>query len=253
LTALYVEIDDHVALPRQGRGHRPRLTDAELVCLAVAQVLLGFDSEHRWIRFAHCRLGHLFRYLPNQPGYHKRLRAAAPLLAAAISHLARISPSWCDSLRLLDATPVPCAASRETVRRSEIAGAGGYGFCAAHTRYYWGFKLYLLCAGDGMPISWCLADPKIGEREVCLDLLTIAAETGLLAPGTTVLADKNLAGREIEGQIAALGITLLRPDRRDEPARHGNLGGVRQWVESVYDSLNACALHCGSVPSGFLE
>src|SRR5450759_5051694 len=48
LTALYVEIDDHVAPPRQGRGRRPRLTDAELVCLAVARVLLGFDCEHRW-------------------------------------------------------------------------------------------------------------------------------------------------------------------------------------------------------------
>ena len=253
LTALYVEIDDHVILPRQGRGQRPRLTDAELVCLAVAQVLLGFDSEHRWIRFAYCRLGHLFRYLPNQPGYHKRLRAAAPLLAKAISHLARVSPSWCDSLRLLDATPVPCAASRETVRRSEIAGTGGYGFCAAHTRYYWGFKLYLLSAPDGMPITWCLADPKIGEREVCLDLLTIATETGLLAPGSTVLADKNLAGREIEGQIAALGVQLLRPDRRDEPARHGNLGGVRQWIESVYDSLKGqlgLERHGGRTPHG---
>ena len=128
LTALYVEIDDHVAPPRQGRGRRPRLTDAELVCLAVAQVLLGFDCEHRWIRFAYCRLGHLFRYLPNQPGYHMRLRAAAPLLAQAISHLARVSPSWCDSLRLIDATPLPCGTSRETVNRSDIGGTGGYGF-----------------------------------------------------------------------------------------------------------------------------
>jgi hypothetical protein len=253
LTALYVEIDDHVAPPRLGRGRRPRLTDAELVCLAVAQVLLGVDSEHRWIRFAICHLRGCFPYLPNQPGYHKRLTAAAPLLAAAISHLARISPSWCDSLRLLDATPVPCAASRETVCRTEIAGAGGYGFCAAHSRYYWGFKLYLLAAPDGMPITWCLADPKIGEREVCLDLLTIAAETGLLAPGTTVLADKNLAGREIEGQITALGVRLLRPDRRDEPARHGNLGGVRQWIESVYDTLKdqlGLERHGGRTPHG---
>src|SRR5664280_445203 len=181
LTALYVEIDDHVAPPRQGRGRRPRLTDAELVCLAVAQVLLGFDCEHRWIRFAYCRLGHLFRYLPNQPGYHKRLRAAAPLLAQAISHLARVSPSWCDSLRLIDATPLPCGASRETVNRSDIGGTGGYGFCASHTRYYWGLKLYLVTAPDGMPVTWCLADPKLGEREVCLDLLTIAVETGLVA------------------------------------------------------------------------
>src|SRR5664280_1376466 len=161
LTALYVEIDDHVAPPRQGRGRRPRLTDAELVCLAVAQVLLGFDCEHRWIRFAYCRLGHLFRYLPNQPGYHMRLRAAAPLLAQAISHLARVSPSWCDSLRLIDATPLPCGALRETVNRSDIGGTGGYGFCASHTRYYWGLKLYLVTAPDGMPITWCLADPKL--------------------------------------------------------------------------------------------
>lgn len=237
LTALYVEIDDHVAPARRGRGRRPRLTDAELVCLAVAQVLLGFDCEHRWMRFAYCRLGHLFRYLPHQPGYHKRLKAAAPLLAQAISHLARVSPSWCDNLRLIDATPLPCGTSRETVKRSDIAGSGGYGFCASHTRYYWGLKLYLLTAPDGMPITWCLADPKLGEREVCLDLLTIAVETELLAPGSTVLADKGLAGRDIETQIAALGVRMLRPDRRDEKTRHGNLGGVRQWIESVYDTL----------------
>ncbi len=237
LTALYVEIDDHVAPARRGRGRRPRLSDAELVTLAVAQVLLGIDSEHRWIRFAYCRLGHLFRYLPKQPGYHKRLKAAAPLLAAAITHLAQTSPSWCDSLRLVDATPVPCAASRQTVQRSALAGWAGYGYCAAHSRFYWGLKLYLLASPDGMPITWCLADPKLGERDVCLDLLTIAAETGRLHPGATVLADKGLAGREIQAQIADLGVHLIRPDRRDEPRRHGNLGGARQWIESVFDTL----------------
>jgi hypothetical protein len=75
------------------------------------------------------------------------------------------------------------------------------------------------------------------EREVCLDLLTIAVEAGLVAPGATVLADKGLAGRDIEQQIAELGVRLLRPDHRDEPTRHGSLGGVRQWIESVFDTL----------------
>ena len=237
LTALYVEIDDHVVPARRGRGRRPRLTDAELVCLAVAQVLLGIDGEHRWIRFAYCRLGHLFRYLPKQPGYHKRLKDAAPLLAKATAHLARVSPSWCDQLRLIDATPIPCGASRETVKRSDLAGEAGYGYCAAHSRFYWGFKLYLLAAPDGMPIVWYLANPKLGEREVCLDLITKAVQNGYLTPGATVLADKGLAAREIEGQIAHLRITLLRPDRRNEQTRHGNLGGVRQWIESIFDTL----------------
>jgi hypothetical protein len=83
-------------------------------------------------------------------------------------------------------------------KRSDLAGYAGYGYCAAHSRFYWGFKLYLLAAPDGMPIAWCLADPKIGERDVGLDLITIAVETGRLPPGSTVLADKGFAGREIE-------------------------------------------------------
>jgi hypothetical protein len=78
LIALHVEINDHVAMPaRRGRGQPKRLTDAELAGLAVAQVLLGARSEHHWRRLCYGRLGHLFPYLPKQPGYHKRLKAAA--------------------------------------------------------------------------------------------------------------------------------------------------------------------------------
>jgi hypothetical protein len=85
LTALYVEIDDHVIPSGRRRPGQPkRLSDAELVCLAVAQVLLGARSEHHWLRLCYARLGHLFPYLPNQPGYHNRLKAAGALLAAAM-------------------------------------------------------------------------------------------------------------------------------------------------------------------------
>ena len=94
LTELYVLVDDHVIQPGQRRPRHPkRLSDAELVCLAVAQVLLCARSEHHWRRMCYARLGHLFPYLPNQPGYHKRLKAAAPLLAATLDYLARETPS----------------------------------------------------------------------------------------------------------------------------------------------------------------
>ena len=57
--ALYVTIDDLLE-PRRGPGHPPRLSDAELICLAVAQALLGYHSERRWLRAVTDRLGHLF-------------------------------------------------------------------------------------------------------------------------------------------------------------------------------------------------
>jgi hypothetical protein len=69
LTAPYVPVDDHV-IPsgRRRPGHPKKLADAELACLAVAQVLPGARSEHHWLRMCYGRLGHLFPYLPKQPG-----------------------------------------------------------------------------------------------------------------------------------------------------------------------------------------
>jgi hypothetical protein len=90
----------------------------------VAQVLLGARSEHHWLWLCYGRLGHLFPYLPKQPGYHKRLETAAPLLATVLDHLARQSPGWHDQVRLMDATPVPCGTSRETVRRRGLTSGG---------------------------------------------------------------------------------------------------------------------------------
>ena len=165
LTALYVLIDDHV-IPagRKGPGRPKRLTDAELVCLAVAQVLLGARSEHHWLRLCYGRLRHLFPYLPKQPGYNKRVKACAPLICRTTMYLAGLCPSLGDQFRLMDATPVPCGTSRPTAQRSALAEIAGYGYCASHSRWYWGLKLYLLTTVEGLPVAWCLANPKIGER-----------------------------------------------------------------------------------------
>lgn len=231
LTALYVFADDF--LPRRPRARRrPKITDAELVCLAVAQVLLDIPSERHFLRFAMVRLGHLFPYLPKQPGYNKRMRALAPQIVWLLNAIAFRSPSWCDGVRLLDSTPIPCAASRQTVKQSEFAGLAAYGYCASHSRYFWGFRLYLLCASDGMPIAFELAPANAPEREVAAEMLRRVELAGY-----TVVADKGFAGAEFEALMAELGAIFLLPDRKNEPRRFGALGGVRQWVESIIDTI----------------
>jgi hypothetical protein len=249
--ALYVTIDDRLGpSPRAGHpGRKPRLSDAELVCLAVAQVLLGCHSEHRWLRLCYGRLGHLFPYLPNQPGYHKRLRAARWLLGQVTAQLAGQTPGVHDRLRLLDGTPVPCAASRQTVKRSALRGWADYGWCPSHSRWYWGLKLYVLCTPDGSPVAWCLASPKLGEREVATALL----DRGSLHPGQVLVVDKGLASAEVDRHLDDLEAVLVRPDRRDEPARFGSLRPVRQWIESIIDTLKGqlgLEQHGGRTPTG---
>jgi hypothetical protein len=226
--ALYVEIDDFLE-PRRGPGRPPKLSDAELITLAVCQVFLGLPNDRQFLALARYRLGHFFPELIDQSNYNRRLRALAPQIARSINYLAFVSPSFCDNLRLLDSTPVPCGQSRETTRRSEFAGHAGYGYCRSHSRYFWGFRLYLLCASDGMPIGYELAAANVSERQAAAEMLDRVALAGYV-----VIADKGFAGEQFEAQMADRGARFLRPDRKDEPRRFGSLGAIRQWIESVF-------------------
>ncbi len=58
-------------------GRPPKLPDSELVTLAVAQALLGFASEARWLWAVPVRFPGAFRQLPGQSGYNRRLRPSA--------------------------------------------------------------------------------------------------------------------------------------------------------------------------------
>ncbi|MFD0507120.1 IS982 family transposase [Streptomyces chiangmaiensis] len=238
LTALYVKIDDELGGPRW-MGRPPVLTDSELVCVAVAQAMLGFTSEAHWLRYARRHLRGLFPYLPQQSGYNKRLRAALGLVKRVIRMLAKSSDFWLGDCWIVDSTPVPCGMSRPTVKRSDLAGWAGYGYCASHSRFYWGLKLYLVCTPAGMPILWALADPKIGEREVLAAMLEVDADVAAEHDGILLICDKGFAGRDFETLLGEYGITMLRPSRKDEKSRYGEpmLKKVRQLIESVNDTL----------------
>jgi len=52
---------------------------------------------------------------------------------------------------------------------------------------------------------------------------------------------------------ANLGLRLLRPDRKDERYNNGSLGRVRQWIESVNQTLKGqlgLEEHGGRTPEG---
>ena len=127
-TALYVTVDDLLlAHPgwvpeRPAVGIVPKLSDAELVTLAVIQALLGYTSEARFLRYARVHLRPWFPYLPTRSAYNKRLRRSSGMMQHIINYLSRLSPSFREGLWLVDSTPVECGRSRQTTQRSELAG-----------------------------------------------------------------------------------------------------------------------------------
>jgi len=227
-TVVYCTADD--LLPERPGNARRRVTDAELATLCVAQAIMGIPSDRRFLAVARRRLGDLFPELPRQPGYHKRRARLTETIEWLIGVFAAESPGFHDDLLLIDSTPVECARSVETTRRSALADAADYGRCASHSRFFWGFRLHGLFAPDGTPRAFTLASPRRDEREVGLELLERCNRVG----GETVIGDKGHAGRRFAAAVADLGATIVRPARKDEPAGGIHLAPIRQRVESIF-------------------
>jgi hypothetical protein len=225
--SVYCTADD--LLPERPRNARRRLSDAEIVTLCVAQVLMGIPSDRRFLRAARRQLGHLFPDLPSQDALHKRRARLTESIEWLIGVFASQSPGSHDDLLLLDSTPVECGRSLETTRRSQLAEVAGYGYCRSHSRWFWGMRLHLLCAPDGTPRAASLVAADRPEREIALGLL---ART--LKGGETIVCDKGYAGREFAEAVDNLGGTIARPARRDEPSQGPHLAPIRQRIESVF-------------------
>ena len=202
LITVFCTVDD--LLPRRAGNARRMLTDAEVVTLCVAQAIMGIPSDGRFLARARKQLAHLFPVLPKRPGYLKRRQALSSTIEALIAVFARDSPGFHDDLVLVDSTPIECARSIETTRRSQLADAADYGYCASHSRYFWGFRLHGLFALDGTPRALILTSPKTPERDVCLTLLARCERNGHL----TVVGNKGYAGRDFEQSARQLNATI---------------------------------------------
>ena len=228
-TSVYCTADD--LLPQKPRNWRRELTDAEIVTLCVAQVMMGIPSDRRFLRAAKRQLGHLFLVLPSQSGLHKRRARLEPQIEWLVGVFAAECPSAHDPVVVIDSTPVECGRSVETTRRSHLAEWCGYGYSGSHSRWFWGMRLHLCCSLDGTPraIMLCGADRK--ERDVALaQLLPVAAATS----ATIAIGDKGYAGRDFAA--AHLGVTITRPRRHNEDGSTPHLAPIRQRIESVFQT-----------------
>jgi hypothetical protein len=217
----------------------------------VAQMLLQCPSDRVFLRRARRRLGHLFPYLPSQSGDNERCRALVPKLLLLWKAIAQGTLGAGDDLRLLDTTPLPAGQSIRTTQTSELAPWAGFGYCPAHSRRYWGFKLVLLCAADGTVLDFDLVAANAPEREAALALLEANP-----IEGATIVCDKGFAGADFEAAVRELRALLVRPNRADERDRpNPPIGWIRQRIESIVNTLKDQLLlerHGGRTPAGLL-
>ena len=261
--ALYVKIDDMLKkwpdlAPARPEGTiPPTVSDAELLTMAVMSALLGFTSERRWLRYMTKNLPGMFPRRIGQSGYNKRIRKAFWLFIRVIRMLAMDTTLWSDDVWVVDSTPVECGRSRETVRRSDVAGWAEYGYCASHSRFFWGLRLHLVCTLSGLPVLFAIAGAKADERQTLPGILEAGRDVMDEHPGQALIGDRNYFGKDFEAELTERHLALLRPVRKGEAPRAGQnlFKPLRQVIESVNQTLKGqldLERHGGRTDEGIL-
>lgn len=122
------------ALPIPRPGPEGKITDAELIALAVAQASTGESSDRKFLGMVAYRLPGWFPHLPDQTQYNRRLRRLAPYIVMVQLELAGLIASG--ETRLADGTLIGCANYAGCASKSHFAGEAGCGFCPSKSRFY---------------------------------------------------------------------------------------------------------------------
>jgi hypothetical protein len=177
--------------------------------------------------------------LPKQPAYNKRLRQLGTQMTHMIALLGADTDQWRDPIRLADSTPVPCGTSRETVKRSQLSGWAGYGYCASHSRRFWGLRLHLVTTVHGLPLCLRVDQPHHRRAGGAGRPGHLAAQHVDHADGMILVVDKGYRDQATETWLGERDITMVRPAYRNEKQRPGRalLRAVRQSIDSVNDTF----------------
>ena len=218
------------SIPRPGPPGK--ITDPELVALAVAQAATGVCSDRQFLGVIARLLPGWFPHLPDQSQYNRRLRRLTPWITTTQMMVAELIADG--DVRLVDGTLISCANYPGCRSHSEFAGHASYGYCPSKSQFVWGMRLVVIADVKGVPVGYDLVGPKTGqERDSALELA--AAH-----PGSLLLADKGFWGKEYRDCMELIDIQLVTPERHQlsqRPRLETHKAAIRLVIESVFANL----------------
>ena len=211
LVSLYVLVDDwwRADHPQTARkpGRPPRLTEPEVLTLAVLAQWPRFRSERDFWRFAQAYLRSYFPTLCSQSQFNRRVRALEPQLRDLQREVAETLGGASEVYHVLDTTLIPAIVRVRASRKGLFAGQATFGRCASKTEWVYGFKVALSVSPEGVITAFGLAEAASDERPIG-DFLIIEDRHDVY------LADKGFTGVEWERHWLNLYGALVSGDSK---------------------------------------
>src|SRR5207249_6691571 len=156
LTTIFTIVDDTMkgsamiqhALERPGPA--PRLSDSELVTIALYQELIGEPREDHFFRLHQQQLRRSFPGLNERSRYNRRKRDLwSVILAVRISLQIVLDALQFEETAVVDSAPVPCVGYKRSKASSDFVGTADYGVCSSKAMKYFGCKFHSVVSLSG--------------------------------------------------------------------------------------------------------
>ena len=182
LTTLFTIVDDVMkgsariqdALERPGPA--PKLTDSELVSIAISQELIGEPREDQFFRLHQARLLPFFPGLNERSRYYRRKRDLwSVILGVRISLLIVVDALRFEETAVVDSAPVPCVGYKRSKANSDFAGTADYGVCSSKAMKDFGCKFHRLVSLTGVIMGFVVTPASPYDNQALVELLDSCA------------------------------------------------------------------------------
>src|SRR5947208_4276717 len=178
LTTIFTIVDDTMkgsamiqqALERPGPA--PRLSDSEMVTIALYQELIGEPREDHFFRLHQANLRPFFPGLNERSRYNRRKRDLwAAILAVRVSLQIVLDAFELEETAVIDSAPVPCVSYKRGKKGSDFVGTADYGVCSSKAMKYFGYKLHSVVSLTGLILGFLLTPASRYDNQPVVELL----------------------------------------------------------------------------------
>ncbi len=178
LTTIFTIVDDTMkgsaviqhALNRPGPA--PRLSDSELVTIALYQELIGEPREDHFFRLHQASLQTFFPGLNERSRYNRRKRDLwSVILAVRVSLQIVLDALQLEETAAIDSAPVPCVGYKRAKQTSDFVGTADYGVCSSKAMKYFGCKFHSVVSLTGIIMGFLLTPASRYDNQPVVELL----------------------------------------------------------------------------------
>src|SRR5437763_4540187 len=178
LTTIFTIVDDTmkgspmIQQVLERPGPTPRLSDSEVVTLAIYQELIGEPREDHFFRLHQEQLRPYFPGLNERSRYNRRKRDLwCVILAVRISLQVVLDALTLEETAAIDSAPVPCVGYKRAKAATDFAGRAEYGVCSSKALKYFGLKLHSVVSLTGVVMGFVLTGASHYDNQAVVELL----------------------------------------------------------------------------------